>query len=79
MRFRVLIAAILLSFFSAHARKHEHYGEGFSIDLPEPYDLVLGTVREVVNDGVIRGTFPNWRAHSRRNLPKSFLPGPKAG
>jgi hypothetical protein len=57
MRVQALIAVFLLCLLSAHARKHEHYGEGFSIDLPESYDQVLATVREVVNDGVIRGTF----------------------
>jgi Bacterial SH3 domain len=57
MRIRVLFAVILLSLSSSYGRKHEHHGEGFSIDLPQPYDQVLAIVQEVVNDGIIRGTF----------------------
>ncbi|PYV96254.1 MAG: hypothetical protein DMG89_18350 [Acidobacteria bacterium] len=60
MRARVLVVVafvVFLALLSAYARKHEHYGEGFSIDLPQPYDQLLATVREVVNDGIIRGTF----------------------
>jgi Bacterial SH3 domain len=53
----MLLAAILLSLSSSYGRKHERYGEGFSIDLPQPYDQVLAIVQEVVNDGIIRGTF----------------------
>src|SRR5205823_13784875 len=59
MRARVLIVVafvVFLALLSSYARKHEHYGEGFSIDLPQPYDQLLATVREVVHDGIIRGT-----------------------
>jgi hypothetical protein len=38
-----------------HARAHEHYGEGFSIDLDQPYAVVLNVVEGVAEDGVIRG------------------------
>jgi hypothetical protein len=57
MRARALIVVVFVALLSAYARKHEHYGEGFSIDLSQPYDQVLAVVQEVVNDGIIRGTF----------------------
>jgi len=42
----------------SYARKHEqHYGEGFSVDLTQPYNEVLDVVQQVTNDGVIRGTY----------------------
>lgn len=45
--------------FSLHAgTRHEtqHYGDGFSVDLDEPYDRVLKVVKDVTEDGVIRGS-----------------------
>jgi hypothetical protein len=55
---RVFITAvILLAADRGHTRRHEHYGEGFSIDLTQPYERVLGVVEQVTNDGVIRGTY----------------------
>ncbi len=52
------VGILLLAGDFALARgKHEHYGDGFSIDLNQPYEEVLGVVQEAVNDGVIRGTF----------------------
>jgi len=41
----------------SYARKHEHYGAGFSVDLTQPYKEVLDVVQQVSNDGVIRGTY----------------------
>ncbi|PYX08516.1 MAG: hypothetical protein DMG88_09970, partial [Acidobacteria bacterium] len=48
---------LLLAADRSHARKHEHYGEGFSIDLTQPYEKVLDVVQQITNDGIIRGTF----------------------
>jgi Bacterial SH3 domain len=56
--FMLSIVVVLFAGRFAHARgKHEHYGDGFTIDLNQPYEEVLGVVQEAVNDGVIRGTF----------------------
>jgi hypothetical protein len=52
-----LAAALALIAAQCHARKHEHFGEGFSIDLTQPYDHVLNVVEQISNDGIIRGTF----------------------
>jgi hypothetical protein len=54
----LLIAAGALLFSpSGHAgARHTHWGDGFSIDLDQPYDRVLDVVREVTADGTIRGT-----------------------
>jgi hypothetical protein len=38
------------------ARDTSHYGDGFTIDLDEPYDRVLQVLKAVMEDGVIRGT-----------------------
>jgi hypothetical protein len=54
----VLVTALLL--FGADqgpARKHEHYGQGFSIDLTQSYDEVRDVVRQITRDGIIRGTY----------------------
>lgn len=59
-RSRSVIALFLLlgvSVIPAHARQHEHFGQGLSLDVNQPYDEVLKVVQDVVNDGVIRGTF----------------------
>jgi len=53
----LITALLLLAVHQTHARKHEHYGEGFSVDLTQPYDEVLDVVQQVTNDGVIRGTY----------------------
>ena len=61
------IALVLLlgvfSVFPAYARQHEHFGQGLSLDVNQPYDEVLGVVQAVVNDGVIRGTFEYKGSH----------------
>ncbi len=52
------VSVVWLAGDFAHARgKHAHYGEGFYIDLNQPYDEVVSVVEETTNDGVIRGTF----------------------
>ena len=52
----VSLACVLVS-SAAHAfSKHTHWGDGFSIDLDQPFDRVLEVVRETTEDGVIRGT-----------------------
>jgi len=54
----VLITTLLLAAADrSHARKHEHYGAGFSVDLTQSYNEVLDVVQQVSNDGVIRGTY----------------------
>src|SRR2546428_6488827 len=53
----LITALLLLAAHQTHARKHEHYGEGFSVDLTQPYDEVLDVVQQVTNDGIIRGTY----------------------
>lgn len=53
----LLLASVLLLLHSGYARKHEHFGDGFSIDLNHPYDEVVKVVQEVANNGTIQGTF----------------------
>jgi hypothetical protein len=43
-----------LTVFAAGPRKH--YGQGFSIDLDEPYDRVAKVVQTVSEDNIIRGS-----------------------
>ena len=47
----------LLASLVGHAgtRDASHYGDGFTIDLDEPYDRVLQVVKNVSEDGIIRG------------------------
>jgi len=47
---------LLLSPVMARPHPHLHYGDGFSIDLDEPYDRVLQVIKAVTEDGIIRGT-----------------------
>ncbi|HEV2731307.1 MAG TPA: hypothetical protein VGV15_14855, partial [Terriglobales bacterium] len=54
----VLVTGLLvLAVDRSHARKHEHFGAGFSIDLTQPYNEVVNVVEQISNDGIIRGTF----------------------
>ena len=50
------VAFLLSSTILAPARDTTHYGDGFTIDLDEPYDRVLQVVKEVSEDGVVRGS-----------------------
>jgi hypothetical protein len=52
----ILAGAFLLVGTLAPARDTSHYGDGFTIDLDEPYDRVVGVVKNVVEDGVVRGS-----------------------
>ena len=52
----VILSALLLV-MSSGARTHKHWGQGFSVDLNSPYDQVIKIVRQVTQDGVIRGTW----------------------
>jgi hypothetical protein len=54
----LVTACVLLSLTPsiARSRSHQHFGDGFSIDLDEPYDRVLQVIQAVTEDGVIRGT-----------------------
>jgi Bacterial SH3 domain len=56
-RATLLLAFLTLLPHSGYARKHEHFGDGFSIDLDHPYDEVVKVVQEVANNGTIHGTF----------------------
>ena len=44
----------LLALSASHPAPH--YGEGFSVDLDESYDRVLQVVKQVSEDGIIRGS-----------------------
>jgi hypothetical protein len=54
----LVAASVLLGLTPGIARSHPHlhYGEGFSIDLDEPYDRVLQVIQAVSEDGIIRGS-----------------------
>jgi hypothetical protein len=52
----LITGIVLLSPTSGEARKKGQWGEGLSVDVEKPYEQVLKVVREVVNDGIIRGT-----------------------
>ena len=53
----LILGSVLLSLTAGNARKRQHWGEGFSVDLDQPYDQVLSIVQQVTNDGIIRGTY----------------------
>jgi hypothetical protein len=53
----LLTALLLLGAQPGYARKHEHYGQGFSIDLTQRYEEVRDVVRQITRDGIIRGTY----------------------
>lgn len=40
----LILGSLLLLLSPGYARKHEHWGEGFSIDLNQPYDPVLNEI-----------------------------------
>lgn len=61
----MLIAFLLCSLLGLNHGSHasdtrhqgqQHYGDGFAIDLDEPYDKVLQVVKNVSEDGVVRGS-----------------------
>jgi hypothetical protein len=49
--------SLLLLPSAAYARKHEHFGVEFSVDLKQPYAQVVNVVQKVANNGTIQGTF----------------------
>ena len=53
----LILGSLLLLLTPSDARKRQHWGEGFSVDLNHPYDQVLSIVQQVTNDGIIRGTY----------------------
>ena len=53
----LILGSVLLLPSTGYARKHEHFGEEFSIDLNQPYDQVVKVVQKVANNGIIQGTF----------------------
>jgi len=52
----LLVASTLFAVTPLIARTHVHYGEGFSVDLDEPYNRVLQVVKNVADDGIVRGS-----------------------
>ena len=46
----------LLPLSILHSGPRKHYGEGFSIDLDEPYDRVVKIVQSVSEDNIVRGS-----------------------
>ena len=60
----VILSALLLV-MSSGARTHKHWGQGFSVELNSPYDQVINIVRQVTQDGVIRGT---WQYRGAKEL-----------
>jgi len=50
------VVVLLISALTASAADKSHYGDGFTIDLDESYDRVLQVVKQVSEDGVIRGS-----------------------
>jgi hypothetical protein len=53
----LILGSVLLSLNPSDARKRQHWGQGFSVDLDQPYDQVVSIVQQVTNDGIIRGTY----------------------
>jgi len=53
----LILGSVLLLTSTGYTRKHEHFGEEFSIDLNQRYDQVVVVVRKVANNGIIQGTF----------------------
>ena len=53
----LILGSVFLLLTPSDARKRQHWGEGFSVDLDQPYDQVLRIVQQVTNDGIIRGTY----------------------
>lgn len=53
----LVTAAVLCFFVPVHPRERKEWGNGFTIDLDQPYPLVLDVVQSVTEDGIIRGTF----------------------
>jgi hypothetical protein len=53
----LILGSVLLSLTAGNARKRQHWGDGFSVDLDQPYAQVLSIVQQVTNDGIIRGTY----------------------
>lgn len=51
-----LFFVLLLPLSILHSGPHKHYGEGFSIDLNEPYERVVKVVENVSDDNLIRGS-----------------------
>lgn len=59
LRLLACVAILLTVAFGvapAFAKAHVHYGDGFSVDLDESYDVVWKVVEAASEDGVVRGT-----------------------
>ncbi len=53
----VAVGTLFLFLTSAFARSHEHYGEGLDVNLDAPYEKALTAVQQVVQNGVVQGTW----------------------
>jgi len=47
---------LILAAPAAIAKTHVHYGDGFSADVDDPYDMVWKVVQAATEDGIVRGT-----------------------
>jgi SH3 domain-containing protein len=75
----LITGLLLVAADQSNARKHEHYGAGFSADLTQPCNEVLDVVQQVTKDGVIRGTYEykgtkNLDGAESANSSKAFSP-----
>ncbi len=52
----LIFVSVLLWLTPVNARKHQHWGEGLSVDVDAPYEQVAKIVEQVSGDGIIRGT-----------------------
>jgi hypothetical protein len=52
----LLFVLVLVPIALLHAGPKKHYGDGFSIDLDEPYDRVIKVVQGVSEDNTVRGS-----------------------
>jgi len=58
-RFRIVsvaMACLAATSFLLASGRHLHWGDGFTVDLQQPYQQVVDLVRAVTEDGIIRGT-----------------------
>jgi len=50
----LILGSVLLLPSTGYARRHEHFGEEFSIDLNQPYDQIVKVVQKVANNGIVQ-------------------------
>lgn len=54
--YAIVSLSIFLCSTPGFGRGHIHYGDGFTVDLDEPFNLVLKVVQSVAEDGIVRGS-----------------------